>query len=211
MNALTGVADVERFRAALARRLGLQFDDGKLGFLGEVLQRRLGRRSASDYLSGLEDHPSTDEIGALARELTVGETYFFRNNEQFRALAEVVLPERMRLEPQPRVLRLLSAGCASGEEAYSIAIVARETIQDPAWDVVIRAVDLNPAALEKAEQARYSSWALRETSPQVRQRWFRAEGRDTTLVEAARDGGRNSNRRTSPSKTRSCGDRPPMT
>ena len=59
-------------------------------------------------------------------------------------------------------------------------------MQDPSWDVVIRAVDLNPAALEKAEQARYSSWALRETSPEVRQRWFRAEGRDTTLVEAAR-------------------------
>ncbi|MGA2794013.1 MAG: protein-glutamate O-methyltransferase CheR [Roseiarcus sp.] len=186
MNALAGAADVERFRTAVARRLGLQFDDGKLGFLGEVLQRRLGRRSASDYLSSLEDQPPSDEIGALARELTVGETYFFRNNEQFRALADVALSERMRVERRPKVLRLLSAGCASGEEAYSIAIVARETIQDPSWDVAIRAVDLNPGALEKAEQARYSSWALRETPPDVRQRWFRAEGRETTLVEAAR-------------------------
>lgn len=103
MSGLADAADVERFKAAVAGRLGLQFDDGKLGFLGEVLQRRLGRRCASDYLSGLEDSPSTDEIGALARELTVGETYFFRNNEQFRALADVALPELMGAAP-PRFL-----------------------------------------------------------------------------------------------------------
>jgi chemotaxis protein methyltransferase CheR len=186
MNALVGAGDVERFRAAVARRLGLQFDDGKLGFLAEVLQRRVDRRGAADYLAGLEDNPSSDEIGALARELTVGETYFFRNNEQFRALAEVALPERMLIDRRPRVLRLLSAGCASGEEAYSIAIVAREAIADPSWEIRIRAVDLNPAALQKAEQARYSSWALRETPPDVRRRWFRAEGRDATLIETAR-------------------------
>jgi chemotaxis protein methyltransferase CheR len=186
MSGLAGAGDVERFRAAVARRLGLQFDDGKLGFLAEVLQRRLERRCAADYLAGLEDNPSSDEIGALARELTVGETYFFRNNEQFRALAEIVLPERMLIDRRPRVLRLLSAGCASGEEAYSIAIVARETILDPSWEAHIRAVDLNPAALQKAEQARYSSWALRETPPDVRRRWFRGEGRDAMLIEAAR-------------------------
>jgi chemotaxis protein methyltransferase CheR len=186
MNALAGVADVERFRAAVVRRLGLQFDDDKLGFLDEVLQRRLGGLSASEYLSSLEDNPPSDEIGALARELTVGETYFFRNNEQFRALADLVLPELMRAERRPKVLNLLSAGCASGEEAYSLAIVARESILDPSWDVLIRAVDINPAALERAEQARYSSWALRETSLDVRQRWFRTQGRETTLVEAAR-------------------------
>ena len=187
MSDLAGAADVERFRAAVARRLGLQFDDGKLSFLGEVLQRRLGRRCAYDYLSGLEEAPSSDEIGALARELTVGETYFFRNNEQFRALAEVALPDLMRDDRRPRVLRLLSAGCASGEEAYSIAIVAREAISDPSWEALVQAVDVNPAALEKAQQARYSTWALRETSPDLQQRWFRAEGREATLVEKARE------------------------
>jgi chemotaxis protein methyltransferase CheR len=188
MNGLVGPADVERFRTAVAQRLGLQFDDGKLGFLGEVLQRRLGRlgRSSSDYLSSLEDNPSRDAVGALAQELTVNETYFFRNNEQFRAFAEVVLHERMRVERTPKVLRFLSAGCASGEEAYSIAIVTRETILDPSWDVLIRAVDLDPAALDKAEKARYSPWAMRETPLDVQQKWFRPEGREMVLIDAAR-------------------------
>lgn len=158
--------DVERFRAAIIAQIGLQFDDAKLGFLGEVLQRRLDKlgRSGDAYLRDLEHQPSSREITALARELTVGETYFFRNREQFRALAEVVLPERIRVHPAPKVLRLLSAGCASGEEAYSMAMVVRETILDPACKVEIRAVDLNPAALEKAARALFVLGAPRHAA-----------------------------------------------
>jgi chemotaxis protein methyltransferase CheR len=183
-----GRPDLERFRAAIIQRIGLQFDDAKLGFLGEVLQRRLDRlgRPADGYLRDLEDQSASGEITALAQELTVGETYFFRNNEQFRALAEVVLPERMRVDRAPKILRLLSAGCASGEEAYSMAIVVRETVADPSWEVVIRAVDLNPAVLEKAAWARYSSWALRDTPADIRRKWFRADGRDLVLDDAVR-------------------------
>jgi chemotaxis protein methyltransferase CheR len=79
--------ETERFRAAITTHLGLQFEDGKLGFLADVLQRRLDRlQSASDlYLLALEQGPGDAEIGLLARELTVGETYFFRNIEQFHA------------------------------------------------------------------------------------------------------------------------------
>ena len=179
--------DLERFRAAIVQQIGLQFDDARLGFLAEVLQRRLDKlgHSSDAYLWGLQREPARGEINALARELTVGETYFFRNIEQFRALAEVVLPERMSVDRVPRTLRLLSAGCASGEEAYSMAIVARETVADPSWEVLIRAVDLNPAALEKVQRARYSSWALRETPPDVQRRWFRPDGRDMTLDASA--------------------------
>src|SRR5436853_5298623 len=124
---------MERFRSAISQQIGLRFDDARLGFLGEVLQRRLEEfgRGSDAYLWELEYEPSPGEITALARELTVGETYFFRNNEQFRALAEAVLPERIGIQRASKALRLLSAGCSSGEEAYSIAIVARETLADP--------------------------------------------------------------------------------
>jgi chemotaxis protein methyltransferase CheR len=181
-------AEVERFRAAIIAQIGLQFDDAKLGFLRQVLQRRLSTlgRSGDAYLLGLEHQPSRGEITTLAQDLTVGETYFFRNDEQFRALAEVVLPQRLRLQRTPKVLRLLSAGCASGEEAYSMAIVARETIADPDCDILIRAVDVNPGALEKARRARYSSWALRETPLPIRRRWFRADGREHVLADELR-------------------------
>jgi chemotaxis protein methyltransferase CheR len=182
-------SELERFRGAIVQRIGLHFDDAKLGFLGEVLQRRtetLGRGSDA-YLRGLEREPSNGEFSALARELTVGETYFFRNIEQFRALAAVVLPERMQVARTPKVMRLLSAGCASGEEPYSMAIVARETIADPSWSVSIRAVDLNPAMLEKAARARYSAWALRDTPADLQRQWFAPDGRELVLEQTVRN------------------------
>jgi chemotaxis protein methyltransferase CheR len=179
---------MERFRAALCQRIGLQFNDARLGHLGEVLQRRIDKygRGSAAYLWELEYEPSPGEISALARELTVGETYFFRNHEQFEVLADVVLPERVRLNAANKTLRLLSAGCSSGEEPYSMAIVARETIADPSWKIAIRAVDVNPLALEKARCARYAAWALRETPKDIQNKWFRAEGRDMVLDEAVR-------------------------
>jgi chemotaxis protein methyltransferase CheR len=175
--------EIDRFRSAVTQRIGLQFDDARLDYLREVFQRRVaksGRESAA-YLQNLEYKQSDGEISALARELTVGETYFFRNHEQFDALAEIVLPERLRMRERQKTLRLLSAGCSSGEEAYSLAIVAREVIADPSWKVAIRAVDLNPAALEKAQRGRYSNWALRETPPDIQDKWFRADGREMVL------------------------------
>jgi chemotaxis protein methyltransferase CheR len=179
---------MERFRDLIGRQIGLRFDNTKLGFLSEVLQRRLRElgRDGDSYLWGLDYEPPPGELEALARELTVGETYFFRNNEQFRALAEIALPDRMRVERWPRMLRLLSAGCSSGEEAYSLAMVVRESVSDPSWDVSVRAVDLNPAALGKATRGRYSRWALRETEDETRRRWFREDGRDYVLDERVR-------------------------
>jgi chemotaxis protein methyltransferase CheR len=188
MNGALTAHDLERFRVLVTQRLGLQFEDAKLGFLGEVLQRRLERlrRASDDYLLHLAQDPWSAELGLLAEELTVTETYFFRNNEQLRALAEVALPERMQARGAARTLRLLSAGCASGEEAYSIAIIVREAIAEPGWDVVIRGVDLNPAALDRARRARYSAWALRNTPADAQHKWFRPEGREMALSEALR-------------------------
>lgn len=183
MSTLPDTGDVERFRVALSRCLGWQFDDQKLGLLHEVLRRRLGQVKARTdaYLSELDRPGGKAECATLARELTVGETYFFRNIEQFHALAEVGLPDRMRANQSTRRLRLLSAGCASGEEAYSLAIVLRESAAAQGWDTLVRGVDINPAALEKAARARYSAWALRETPAATRDRWFSASGRDRLL------------------------------
>ncbi|HEX3953046.1 MAG TPA: protein-glutamate O-methyltransferase CheR [Stellaceae bacterium] len=180
--------NIEQFRAAIAAGMGLLFDDARVGFLGEVLQRRVDRSGlpAQVYLSALAARADKSEQAALARELTVGETYFFRNHEQFAALAEIAVPDRMRANAASRTLRLLSAGCASGEEPYTLAIVAREWVADPAWTIKIRATDINPAALERAERGRYSTWALRETPASVQARWFHPAGRELLLDDSVR-------------------------
>lgn len=188
MTATLNAGEVERFRAAIATRLGLQFEESKLGFLGEVLRRRLvGLASGSEsYLRELEQRARPEELGALARELTVAETYFFRHMDQFRAFSELALPERLRARSVHGSLRILSAGCASGEEAYSLAILALDALASSGCDLSIRGVDVNPAMPEKAARAHYSPWALRETPPELQRAWFRREGQAFLLEEAAR-------------------------
>ena len=165
------------FRELLSRRLGWTFDDKDRTQLDTVLGERAaaGAMSREDYLDRLGGGRWESEVAALAERLSITETYFFRHGEQFRALRQSVLPERIAARGPNKVLRLLSVACSSGEEAYSLAIAGREARPAPDWVVSVTGVDANPAMLRKAGAARYSSWSLRETPPEVRGRWFHAE------------------------------------
>ncbi|MEZ4410585.1 MAG: protein-glutamate O-methyltransferase CheR [Polyangiales bacterium] len=181
--------EVQSFRAAIKRALGLNVDEKRAEILAEILARRAASRGVTadaylrDLTAGGAAHP---EWRALAPELTIGETYFFRHMDQLRAFAEVALPTRVRARRSERALRVLSAGCSSGEEPYSLAILVREAALGPGWDVSIRALDLNPAALQRAARGRYLHWALRETPEATRRRWFSGEGREAVLDPAIR-------------------------
>ena len=184
-------AEIECFRGLVAERLGLHFEDSKLDFLADVLRQRMeetGCHLFSAYrkrISSFADERS--ETGALAEQLTVGETYFFRYREHFQAFAEVVLPNRIQARGGDHRLRILSAGCASGEEPYSLAILLRERFPElESWDVEIRGFDVNAAMVGKALRARYSPWSLRETPNNLRQKYFRGHDRDFQLDEALR-------------------------
>jgi chemotaxis protein methyltransferase CheR len=167
-------AEVDRFRTLLGTRLGWAFTDADRPQLGRVLTRRAGalRLSPRAYLIRLGADAATDELTALAGDLGITETYFFRHNEQFRVLAEDALPERVRARSGRRVLRMLSVGCSSGEEAYTLAILGRDARPDDRWIVSVLGLDANPAMLSKASAGLYSSWSLRETPDAVRERWF---------------------------------------
>lgn len=182
-------AEIESFRDLVLRRLGLYFDDGKLDFLADVLRKRMGDTGChlfSSYQARMSSSGNErEELCALAKELTVGETYFFRYAEHFQAFSEVVIPSRIRARGSERQLRILSAGCASGEEPYSLAIVLRERFPElVSWNVEIRGFDVNPSMIARARRARYSTWSLRETSPDLRQKYFRGEGQELQLAQA---------------------------
>ena len=190
MTPVPGRADIEQFRTTVTSHLGLQYEDAKLDYLADVIRQGMqsvGRarfESCSAYLDHLDASPrGSAEWRALAEQLTVNETFFFRNTDNFLALAEKVLPERIRAKAQTKQLRILSAGCSSGDEPYSLAIMVREALPDfAAWDVKIIGIDINPAILHKASQARYSEWSLRSTSEDIRRRYFRADGADFVLA-----------------------------
>ena len=182
-------AQLEALRQAVVRRLGLQFEDGKLDLLGSVAAKRLqalGDVPFDAWLARL-DGRDPDEVGYLAERLTVGETYFFRNGNDLEAFAGAVLPDRVAARQGQRRLRFLSAGCSSGEEAYTLAMVMRDLPALRGWDVEVRGVDLNPLAIAKASAGRYGPWSLRQTEPALRQRFFEETGREFRVRPEVRE------------------------
>lgn len=178
-------ASLEAFRVAAERRIGLSLDDAKLEALSGTLRQRAvaAGRDPSVYVFELENRGTEAEWRALASDLVVSETYFFRAADQLRAFREFA-ESRLR---STRSLRVLSAGCASGEEPFSLAILLREAVPEiDTMDVRLRAVDVNGKGLFRAERGRYARWALRETPSEIQARWFREEGREFVLDEKIR-------------------------
>ncbi|MBI1943737.1 MAG: methyltransferase domain-containing protein [Betaproteobacteria bacterium] len=189
MNPVCAKRDVERFRSLVTERLGLAFDDTRLGMLAESLRRRVEANGGAGepYLRLFaEERNSAEELRQLARDLTVTETYFYRNAEQIRAFVEVALPQHFAACAGIRQVRVLSAGCASGDEPFSLAMAIREFGSEAAERVSITAVDVNPAMLEKARRAHYTDWSLRELPDVLRARWFSANGTGFALDESLR-------------------------
>ncbi|SMH46610.1 chemotaxis protein methyltransferase CheR [Azospirillum lipoferum] len=173
----------ERLRDILARRLGMAFADERRDRFADLLSTRpwaAGCPDAGTYLALLErappDHP---ELRALAERLTVNETYFFRHIDQITAFSEVALTERARSSAGSRRLRILSAGCSSGEEPYSLAMAARihPLLAGGDWDIAVTGLDIDSAQIARARHGVYSEWALRATPEDQRARHFRNVGR----------------------------------
>lgn len=173
--------DIDRFRGIVARHLGLQFDDGRNEVLVDVLQQRMrahGCATAGPYLSIAA---GSEELRILASRLTVTETYFLRGGDQFRVLAETAIPELLGVSGAA-LPRFLSAGCASGEEPYSVAILLRERFSQPGpRSASILGVDLNREMIARARAARYQQWSFREMPRELRDKYFRLEGVDFVL------------------------------
>ncbi|MDP1535165.1 MAG: CheR family methyltransferase [Rubrivivax sp.] len=117
----------------------------------------------------------------LASHLSVGETYFFREKQSLDILGEQVLPQLLQARRRnERRLRIWSAGCSTGEEAYTIAILLDRLIPDlKEWHITILATDFNPKFLRKAAQGVYGEWSFRDAPGWLRERYFNqsSEGR----------------------------------
>jgi chemotaxis protein methyltransferase CheR len=166
-----------RFRDLLLTRCGLEYPERKRADLAHGLNRVLGATRQPNltalYADAVAGGPSWD---AIITHLTIGETYFFRNDAQFDALRECILPELLNRRAELRTLRLWSAGCATGEEPYSLAILLNELLAiNHSWNVSILATDINSAFLARAHEALYGSWSFRETSTELRDRFWTAE------------------------------------
>jgi len=121
-------------------------------------------------------HPEWEQLVGI---LTVGETYFLRNKGHFDALSKHILPEIIaQREHSSRRIRIWSAGCATGEEPYSIAIVLRDLIRNlESWNILILATDINRQSLRQAREGRYGAWSFRGVEKRIQDRYFCLDGK----------------------------------
>lgn len=170
-------------KQAVIARTGHYYYEDKDALLWERVAKRLkptGAGSIDAYVERLAGRGGEAEWNALEAEITIGETFFFRFVEQFAALRSTILPDIIARNRESRQIRIWSAGCSTGAEAYSVAIVLRELLGEAIadWRVGIVGTDINESFLEAARRGVYGKWALRSMNPADRERWFTAPGPD---------------------------------
>lgn len=150
------------------------------------LKERLEARAMTSFLEYYRflvlSPDSAQELHFLAEALTNNETYFFRERYQLDWYFSEVLPRQVKERPSGEPVRVLSAGCSSGEEAYTLAIVQHENqFRCFGRPVEIHAIDLNPSRIRQAEEAEYEGLSFRAAPPEAKERYFTTTAKDGRL------------------------------
>ena len=168
--------DFQRVRRIINQVAGISLADGKRELVYSRLSRRLrqrGFRRFEDYCDFLETGDDEAELSEFVNALTTNLTSFFRESHHFEFLANELLPTLIRARGlSNRRIRIWSAGCSTGEEPYSIAIVLREVLPTTGWDVKILATDLDSNVLATAEHGVYEWNRVKDLSESRLRRWF---------------------------------------
>lgn len=183
-----------RFSDLIEERCGLHFHEGQRAALSAAVRARmeqLGLVRIEDYYDHLRVHPAAaveDGFRKLINLVTITETCFLRDPEQFRLLRHI-LPGLLaeRAAQGQRTLRIWSAGCSTGAEAYSVALTLWEMgLYEAEWTFEIVGTDVNTEALDAARQGVYSRRTLRNVEGNWLQQYFQPEGKRFRLNDEIR-------------------------
>jgi len=170
-------AQFRMFRDFFREVCGLFFGDDSRFLLEKRLARRVreldvGSFSAYHYMLR-KDSSRDEELVTVIDELTTNETYFFRERNQLNALVREILPELLdRRTPGAPPISIWSAGCSSGEEPYTIVMMAQEAGLEPGRDFRVYGSDISRRMLHKARQGIYRPNSFRDTDPVMQKRYF---------------------------------------
>jgi chemotaxis protein methyltransferase CheR len=169
-------AEFRMFCELFRNHCGLHFGPDSRFLLEKRLARRvaeLGLGSFGAYHFLLESDRQADrELSHIIDELTTNETYFFRERNQLRALIEEVLPELRERRQGAGPISIWSAGCSSGEEPYSVVMLALEAGFEPGRDLRVYASDISRKMLQKARRGEYRPASFRDTPSELQKRYF---------------------------------------
>jgi chemotaxis protein methyltransferase CheR len=177
--------ELSEIRGLIETRSGILFDDSRERFFSSRVREHVQDRKlahGTDLLRLIKN--SNVEYDSLLQRLLTQETSFFRYPAAFEALEKKVLPElhMKKFWESPRSLRIWSAGCATGEEAFSIAMTVADALEfADAWNIHILATDVSRQALDHAELARYDARELDAVTPKQRELYFSRSGGQFTV------------------------------
>jgi chemotaxis protein methyltransferase CheR len=182
--------DFSLFQELLIEASGLQFEESRHQSLHLALWQRLQHRgydSYREYYNLLKFHPEGRlETRELLDLITIGETYFFRNKAQFNVLMRFVLPEiiKRKIFSGDQCIRVWSAGCSRGDEAYSIAIAIMEVLPSYSeWSISILGTDINRNGLACSEEAIYIQKDIGHLEKEYLDKYFNIRGSTYVLKE----------------------------
>jgi chemotaxis protein methyltransferase CheR len=160
-------AEYKLFRHLIKRYAGISYSRQKMEILQRKLAARLTQLGLGSYLAYyrylLSDREGKQELRQLINTITVDQTAFFRHAKQFELLANILLPQMARQKKTTKRLNIWSAGCSTGQEVYSIAMVVNEMFEgDNTWDIKILATDIDTDALKFAYRGRYPKKCMQE-------------------------------------------------
>ncbi|HUG68137.1 MAG TPA: CheR family methyltransferase [Pirellulaceae bacterium] len=181
---------IDRLRPWVEAETGMDFSGNRTQRLRDAADKVLSRQKTPVKLEQLlaDSRQRGVFLEQLTAELTVGESFFFRNEHQFRALREQVLPEILSGNADKREVRIWSAGCATGEEPYSLAILLDQMLGGHhGWHVSILGTDLNPEFLTRAREACYRPWSFRHTDIHQNRTYFSPDRDTFRLASKVRD------------------------
>ncbi|MDR3584002.1 MAG: CheR family methyltransferase [Desulfosporosinus sp.] len=174
----------------IAEKMGLHFSANRRQDLKQTVQalaREHGQEDTALFIQSLiASSLSEQQVKSLSSHLTVGETYFFREMKSLKAFQDYAVSGLIKHRSgQERRLRVWSAGCSSGEEPYTVAMLIDQMLPEVKnWDIRIYGTDINLQALEKARRGVYTKWSFRGTSDALRDRYFEPAGQGTYAVKA---------------------------
>ena len=176
---------LERLGQQIYRKLGLYFDDKKNYFLKTRVAKRmaaLGMDNPNDYVFMVSYADANNlEMQELANLVTTNETYMFREYDQLQGFANYCLPEVLSAKQDrgDKTLRIWCAGCSSGEEAYTLAMIIQEVFpQSQSWDCKIVATDIDENMLRKVAAARYEQRSINDVPQEYKDKYLIAQGED---------------------------------
>ncbi len=187
--ALLSPAQFARIAEIARREAGLALSPAKASMISARIARRLretGQPDFASYVALLESHGGADELRMFISALTTNVSHFFREEHHFRLLETEILPRLVAEARAGRQVRIWSAGCATGQEPYSIAMTILRRFPDASsLDLRILATDIDDFALGRAIQGRYTAAQLEGVPQAERRRFFRDSG--TGEMEAGPD------------------------